>query len=256
MQIKSNEFIILSNIIETETGIKMPETKKIMLESRLSKLMKNIDINSYSELIDSIKKSSTVKEHFFNAVTTNKTDFYREINHFIFMKKLELHNKLKVWSCAASSGEEIYTIVFELLEKGLYDFKVYGSDLDTNMLDKCRNGVYDIKRTEMIPVDIKHRHMLKSKDGKTVKIKDNLKKYTYFFKQNLLDKYYNIDKDLDIIFCRNVLIYFDKTTQEKIVEKLITKLKPNGYLFLGHSESLLNTNLDLIQIKPSIYQKK
>lgn len=254
MKLTDKDFSILSNIIEDEIGIKMPIVKKIMLEGRLMKMMNRLKISSYSELIASIKKNLSVKEEFFNSVTTNKTDFYREMAHFLYMRDLDLKNGLKIWSCAASSGEEIYTIIFELLEKGLYDFKVYGSDLDTNMLTKCRDATYDIRKTEIIPLDIKRKYMLKSKDGKTAKIKDNIKKYAHFFKQNLLDKYYSIE-DLDIIFCRNVLIYFNKETQTEIIEKLITKLNTNGYLFLGHSESIMNNYNNLKQIRPAIYKK-
>jgi chemotaxis protein methyltransferase CheR len=170
---------------------------------------------------------------------------------------------LKIWSAGCSSGEEPYTICMALNEyafmnPGLtFDYSIFATDISTRMLKSAVDGIYKEARVEMLPINIKKRYLLKSKDrtNPTVRIIPELRHKVSFQRLNFMDNHYNVQDNFDIIFCRNVLIYFDRETQESVINKLCTKLKTNGYFFLGHSESITNFDVPLKQLKPTIFKK-
>ena len=266
------DFKKLSHLIFTNYGIKMPITKKVMLESRLRKRLQAIEIHSYKEYVDYVFSQDGIKNelvHMIDVVSTNKTDFYRESDHFQFMtehilpKFLEHKSgvPLRVWSSACSTGEEAYTIIFEIEEflkdMNSFNYSIYCTDISTQVLKHGIEGIYKLDRVEKIPVEIIKKYFLKSKNpkNKTVRIIPELRKKITFNRLNLIDDVYKVPFDFDVIFCRNVLIYFDKSTQEKVINKLCNKLKKGGILFLGHSESLTGINAPLKTIRPTIFQK-
>ena len=263
------EFNKLSNFIYTNYGIKMPMAKRVMLQSRLQKRLKALKIYSFKEYVDFVfgKNGNQEIVHMMDVVSTNKTDFYREATHFDFLNsnvlpELYQDNKfIKLWSAGCSSGQEVYTLAIELSEFALknhgFDFSIFGTDLSTIVLKKAINAIYPEEAVAMIPIEKKRRYLLKSKskDKKLVRVNSNLRSKTKYQRLNFMDDNYSVNEKFDIIFCRNVLIYFDRETQERVINKLCNNLKLGGYFFLGHSESITNIKAPLKQIKPTIYTK-
>lgn len=268
------DFKRLSVVIYNDYGIKMPETKKIMLEGRLRKRLKANNISSYSEYCDYVLSDQGMQKelvYMIDVVSTNKTDFFREPGHFDFMNEYlyptyakERNNEpLKIWSSACSTGEEPYTIAitleeyFKSINKKAFDYTIHCTDISTQVLKKAVGAIYDESRVINIPLEIKRRYFLRSKDReeRTVRIIPELRKKLTFNRLNLMDEAYAVPHNFDIIFCRNVLIYFDKEVQEKVINKLCDRLKPGGYFFLGHSESIAGMKVPLKQLKPTIFKK-
>jgi chemotaxis protein methyltransferase CheR len=273
-QLSNNQFIKLAAFISNNYGIKMPENKKTTLQCRLQKRLKTLQIDNFSDYLDYVySKEGQVNElmHMMDEVSTNKTDFFRENDHFIYLTKKvlpELTANMKatetftIWSAGSSSGEEAYTIAFTLEEfqarNYSFDYKIFGTDISNRIIKQAVDAIYPEEKVEIIPVDLKKKYLLKSKnrENPTVRVKSKIRKKVTFNRQNLMEKQYNVPGDMDIIFCRNVLIYFNHETQERVLRKLVSKLKKGGYLFLGHSESITNMDLPLIRIKPTVFKKK
>ena len=208
-----------------------------------------------------------------DVVTTNKTDFFREPDHFDYLSERVLpelvlshgvgvRKKLNVWSAACSTGEEPYTLAMVLSEfaegcPGFY-FSILATDISTAVLEKARSGIYDHDRVIPIPMVLRKKYLLKSKEKVKglVRIVPALRNSVRFERLNFLDEEYGIDEPMAIVFCRNVLIYFDRSTQEKLVNRLSQQLISGGYLFVGHSESLHGMDLPLVQTATSIYRKQ
>lgn len=266
------EFNKLSTFIFKEYGIKMPPAKKIMLQSRLQKRLRELNIGSFKEYIDYVfnqKGHADEIIHMIDVVSTNKTDFFREPSHFDFMTSFILpefiktpsNRFFKVWSAGCSSGEEPYTLSIVLSEYMLqcpnFDFSIFATDISSRILQKAVTAIYDQSRIDMIPMTIKKRYFLKSKDSdsKSVRVIPQLRSRITFKRLNFMDAVYDAPHAFDLILCRNVLIYFDRDTQESVINKLCVKLKRGGYFMLGHSESIINLNVPLQQIKPTIYKR-
>ncbi|RPH31059.1 MAG: chemotaxis protein CheR [Bacteroidales bacterium] len=271
-ELNQEEFSKLSSFIYNESGIKMPPVKRIMLQSRLQKRLKELRMTSFKEYcsyIFSKEGMNTEIIHMLDVVSTNKTDFFREPIHFDFLTSTVLpellssskHRNIKIWSAGCSSGEEPYTIaivLLEFLEKNpTFDFSILGTDISTKILQKAIDAVYKDERVEGIPYYLKQKYFLKSKDrdNPSVKMSSLLRNKIRFERLNFMENSYSVFDSFDIVFCRNVLIYFDRNTQEKVIGKICTKINTGGYFFLGHSESIMNMDLPLRQIKPTIFQK-
>ncbi|MDH5381408.1 MAG: protein-glutamate O-methyltransferase [Cyclobacteriaceae bacterium] len=264
------DFKRLSDFIYSNYGIKMPYQKKVMLEGRLQKRLRHWGFKSFNEYCDFVfseKGQEAEVIHMIDVVSTNKTDFFRESAHFDYMTNeiLPLYkekgvNQIDIWSSACSSGEEPYTIAMVMNEfndnnKAYLKYNILCSDISTDILSKAKQGIYRLERIENIPLAMKRKYFLKSKDTQnpTVRVVPELRKKMSFTRLNLMDPKYNVPTKYDIIFCRNVLIYFDWETQEKVINKLCEQLKPGGYFFLGHSESAINKNVPLKQIRPTVF---
>ncbi len=270
--LSDSEFNKLSKFIYDNYGIKLPIAKKTMLQSRLLKRLRSLKMNTFGEYINYLFSTEGMQNEvlfMIDEVSTNKTDFFRENAHFEFMtNELLPHfmksniNNLNVWSSASSSGEEVYTLAMVLSEfkekYPLLNFNILGTDISKTMLSKAITAIYSENTIVPIPMHLKKKYFLRSKDinAKTVRVVQSLREKTSFQLLNLMNKNYDTKiPSFDIIFCRNVLIYFDRETQEKVLNKLIDKLKPNGFLFLGHSESVTNMKLNVKQVKPTIFMK-
>lgn len=271
-KISDKEFKILSEFIYTNYGIKMPPAKRILLQSRLHKRLRSLNMKTFGEYIDFVfspEGKKTEVTEMMNVVSTNKTDFFREPIHFDFLKnsilpafsKGRFSRNMKIWSAGCSSGEEVYTICMTLEDyrrtaKDI-SYRILGTDISTDVLNKAREGVYNIGRIVDIPIETRKRYFLMSKDKESnlVKVIPEFKSKVSFSRLNFMDKYYNVDAAFDLIFCRNVLIYFDRETQEKVINRLCQKLNRGGFLFLGHSESVIGLDVPLKQLRPTIFQK-
>jgi chemotaxis protein methyltransferase CheR len=250
----------------------MTIAKKIMLEGRLSKRLRLLGMRTYSQYADFVQTPGGEDEiiHMIDAVSTNKTDFFREPHHYEVLQTICLPSllegsrqepKISVWSAACSTGEEPYTLAIELSEfarkQHRLDFEILATDISTRVLQKAASAIYTSDRIDHVPMHIRKSYFLKSKDQKnpTVKIVPEIRNKVQFRRVNFMDNVLNVPTGMDIIFCRNVLIYFDRKTQEEVIKKLLLKLRTGGYLFIGHSESLHGMTLPLQLIKPTVYKK-
>ena len=269
-------FVRLSEFIQDSCGIRLPPAKKTMLEGRLRKRLRALCIESferYCELLFSPGGSQSEYIHMIDAVTTNKTDFFREPDHFdclserilpelIHLQGVGARKRLNVWSAACSTGEEPYTLAMVLSEfaEGCpgFDFSILATDISTAVLEKARSGIYEHDRVIPIPMMLRKKYLLKSKqkDKGLVRIAPELRNSVRFARLNFLEEEYGIDEPMAIVFCRNVLIYFDRPTQQKLVNRLFQHLMSGGYLFVGHSESLHGMDLPLVQTATTIYRKQ
>ena len=276
VRMSDKDFVRLSEFIRDSCGIRLPPAKKTMLEGRLRKRLRALCIESfekYCEFLFSPGGSQSEYIHMIDAVTTNKTDFFREPDHFdyLFEKVLpelvRLHGfgarrKFNVWSAACSTGEEPYTLAMVLSEfaEGCpgFNFSVLATDISTAVLEKAKSGIYEHDRVSPIPMMLRKKYLLKSKekDKGLVRIAPELRNSVRFGRLNFLEEDYGINEPMAIVFCRNVLIYFDRSTQEKLINRLSQHLMSGGYLFVGHSESLHSLDLPLVQTATSIYRKK
>ncbi len=272
-ELSEADFKAFSDFIYNQYGIKMPPIKRIMLQGRLLKRIRELNLKSYTEYKNYFfSKEGQEKEiyNFLNVVTTNKTDFFREPVHFDFLRDTVLPefiskqsgSSFKVWSAGCSSGEEPYTISILLNEFKLnnptFSFNILGSDISNRVLTNASKGVYAENKVALLPIDIKKRYFLKSKDrlNPTVRVRPELQKNLALKHVNLMNKSYDVNEKFNVIFCRNVLIYFDRETQESVINKLSQHLLPGGYFFIGHSESLSGMNVPLEHIRPTIFRKK
>ncbi|MDG5799770.1 protein-glutamate O-methyltransferase CheR [Marinilabiliaceae bacterium ANBcel2] len=272
-ELSQEQFDRLGSFINKNTGIKMPSTKRVMVQARLKKRLRALDMVSFEEYLKYVfgkEGFQTEIVHIFDAVSTNKTDFYREPAHFDFLKKhvlpqfeKESNGKLfKIWSAACSSGEEAYTMAITIQEylgaSKKFDYIVSGSDISTRILQMAVDGIFPYNKVvPAVPDTVMRRYFMRSRDPKnrTLRVIPELRQKTSFFRLNFMDDDYKLKDKFDAVFCRNVLIYFDRDIQEAVIRKLCRHIKSGGYLFHGHSESLYGMDLPLKLIKPTIYKR-
>lgn len=253
------EFSFICQLVYDKTGIVLGEKKKEMVYRRLMRRIKELGIASFSGYCDLLKSDDSIElPNFINAITTNLTSFYREEHHFTYLNDhfLPAHKsrfsdtkRLRVWSAACSTGEEPYTLAITLCEffgSGLreWDVKILATDLDSEVLSAAKNGVYKFDRIEKIPTAIANKYFFKSPEKREflVKVKPELQGLITFKQLNFLEKEWPMRGPFDIIMCRNVLIYFDRQTQDKLIGRFSALLRPGGLLLLGHSESISKDN--------------
>ena len=266
--ITAEEFQRFRTLIYDESGISLSDQKQTLLASRLSKRLRDLGLTTYSEYYTKVTKDPTSEEftRMLDLISTNKTDFFREPKHFDFLREriipeLASVKRMRIWSSACSSGEEPYTIAMTIFDHvtnpAQWDYKILASDLSTRVLAKAVSGLYDEDRFRGVPLEIIKRHFLRGRGEQTglFKVKPHLASAITFRRLNLMDDRFPIKSPLDLIFCRNVMIYFDRPTQEKLVNKFHHYLRPGGYLFIGHSESLQWLTHSFKSIAPTIYQK-
>ena len=263
------EYSQFQAFIYEQVGITFSGDKKTLLVSRLGKRLHALELSSYQEYLDYVRGDAGQEEltNLLDLISTNKTDFFREPVHFDFLRDTVLPTlteirQVRIWSSASSSGEEPYTIAMTLNDAvsnpTQWDFKVLASDISTRVLAKAAAGIYDEERVAGLDPGLVRRHFLRGKGqkAKQVKVKPNIANVVRFRRINLMDDTFPIRTPLDVVFCRNVMIYFDRDTQSRLVHKFYRYLKPGGYLFIGHSESLQWVDHPFTYIVPTIYQKQ
>lgn len=270
-RISSRQFKALAELIQRETGINIKSSKQTMLEGRLRRRARTLDVGSigeYCDLVISGRFGAGELEHLINAVTTNKTDFFREPGHFDYLTSTilpiyaeESCRQIRCWSAASSTGAEPYTLAMLLDEftsrnRGM-DYRVLATDIDTDVLQTAVKGIYPREQVEPVPAHLRRRYVLEPKDParQEIRIAPELRRRVAFGRLNLIDESYPVGEAFHLIFCRNVLIYFDKKTQEEVVLRLCEKLLPGGYLFLGHSESITGFRHDLTQVAGTVFRR-
>ena len=260
----------IAAIAYAQFGVDLRSGRLELVRSRLAKLLRLQGFSNFSEYLEAVAADKCGKSliEMMDALTTNHTSFYREKEHFAFLvekilPQLAARPKISIWSAAAATGEEIYTILIVLIEALKLPFpspctedriEVRGTDISTRALETARSGVYSDERTDQLPISWRKyfKKGTAAQAGK-VMVRPELRRMAKFERWNLMETP-NYNQKYPIIFCRNVLIYFDQPTQEKVVARLQCCLEPNGYLFIGHSETLNGVPNGLKYVGPSIYQ--
>ncbi|MCD2172406.1 CheR family methyltransferase [Rhizobium sp. C4] len=269
--ISSKNFERLARYIYDYSGIKMPPSKKTMLEGRLRRRLRATDIETFDEYCEYLFKHGGLEReaiHLMDAVTTNKTDFFREPKHFEHMVDKALptllsdgFRRLRIWSAAASIGAEAYTIAMVMEDflrtNSSLDYSVLATDLSTEVLKIARRGVYP--RSMISPVDatMRKRYVMEARDPERdeVRIHPKLRAKVGFARLNLMDEKYEVGEKTHIVFCRNVLIYFDKPTQQKVLRRLCDNLISGGFLYVGHSETITGLDLPVKQVANTVFRR-
>lgn len=271
-QLTDAEFKKFSDLIYQQVGIFMKAEKKELLNARLGKRLRACQLDSFQEYFDFISRPD--QQHlefvkFLDSVSTNFTSFFREVSHFDYLKSKVLpelvtkpssSREFVFWSSASSSGEEPYTLAMFLSEfSGQHPgfrYKIMATDISTRVLDMAANGVYPVEQTSKVPHDILTKYFQKGTGNSAgkVKVKDTIRRQVAFQRFNLMDEF-PWNGEMDVIFCRNVMIYFDRQTQEKLISKFYRCLNKGGYLFIGHSESIASLKHDFVQVEATTYKK-
>lgn len=273
LTLTDKEFRIITEMVYKHCGIHLDDEKKELVRSRLSKRLRLLGFVSYSDYVDYICQDKGRDEFssFIDSISTNFTSFFRERQHFDFLEKQFLPRhldskarkndyRLRIWCAGCSSGEELYTIAITILDtigdNLRWDVKILATDISTRMLEAARKGVYEQAKIEPLSPAQRQKYLLvsKSQGHKLYEVKPELKKMTIVRYLNFMDEW-PIHTTLDFIFCRNVMIYFDRSTQQKLVSRFWDLLEPGGILFTGHSESLTGIIHSFKYIKPAVYQK-
>lgn len=255
-------------IVYQKSGISLGEQKEALVSSRVSKRMRALGLTEYRDYIALVLNDRSGEEivQLIDAISTNVTSFFREADHFDFLKqaltKWEAagQRRFRIWSAASSSGEEPYSIAITLLDtlqsKGV-DARILGTDISTRVLEKCRAGVYEQDKTNSIPHGLRDKYFTRLRRNDTVlyEAKPALKNMALFRRLNLANTPYPMKGPLDVVFCRNVMIYFDNEVRSRLLKEIARLLKPGGYLMVGHTESLTGIACGLKTVKPSVYVK-
>ncbi|MBC8318400.1 MAG: protein-glutamate O-methyltransferase CheR [Desulfobulbaceae bacterium] len=272
LRLTDKEFEKFSILIFDKTGIHLKSEKKELLNARLGKRLRARQVNSYQQYYDIVMNDSSGSElvHLINSVSTNFTSFFREKAHFDFLTSDVLPKfvnsggrnprNLTVWSSACSSGEEPYTLAmvidqFMRSSPGV-SCSIMATDISTKVLGAAEKGVYPLERVEKMPKNFLHTYFQRGvgQCSGYVKVKPNIRDLVTFKRFNLMDQF-PWQGEIDVIFCRNVMIYFNKETQDELVRKFYDCLSPGGFLFIGHSESLGNIKSKFKPAATTVYQK-
>lgn len=251
----------INKIIHDKTGIYLPEEKNYLLIHKMSRLLKNNDQETLNDFCNMIKNGNNDEiNKLINNFTTNHTFFFREKSHLTILAndiKIKRKNNPLIWCAASSTGEEVYSIIISLLENNISNFTIVASDINSKVLIHMKKGIYNETRLGEIDKKIARKYFIKVTDRKDsrYRVKEHLRKYFVTKRINLIENI-KFEKKFDYIFCRNVLMYFNKNTQESVINMLLKNLNDSGFLFVGHSESLLHLNNNLESVFNSVYTKR
>jgi len=271
--ISNADFGRLRSLIYAQSGINLNVDKKTMLELRIRQRLRSLSLDSYSEYCKYLFGGHGQKEeivHLIDAVATNKTDFFREPDHFDYLSEKALPDlvarnesgrPLLIWSAGCSTGEEPYTLAMVLDDFGQthpgFRFQVLATDISTKVLAKAALGVFSSEVVQPVPAGMRRKYFMRSRkpNSNIVRVVPELRRMVEFRRLNFMDAEFGLPQKVDVFFCRNVIIYFDRPTQQKILQKLTAQLVPGGYAFVGHSESLHDMGLPLTPIGPALYRR-
>ena len=257
------EFGRIRALLYDVAGIKLNDGKEGLVVSRVGKRMREIGVGSFREYIARIEDDPAELREMIDRLTTNKTSFFRESAHFELLRTRALPSwgdrDVTIWSAGCSSGEEPYTIatvLYDYAQGGAPNGRILATDLSHRVLAKAKEGVYAAEAVRDIPSQTLGRHFERRRDGGAEKFaaREHLREIIRFGKLNLMEEW-PMKGPFDAIFCRNVMIYFDRETQERLVQRFARLLAPNGYLFIGHSETLHSMKHDLRYVAPAAYAK-
>jgi chemotaxis protein methyltransferase CheR len=267
------DFDRLRTLIYDESGINLGSDKRTMMEIRIKRRLRSLGLSSFGEYCDRVFRPDARENelvHLIDVITTNKTDFFREAGHFDYLVSKALPDlaarkgatrKSLVWSAGCSTGEEPYTLAMVLSEYSQqcpgFRFSVLATDISTDVLAKAALGIFKSEVVKPVPPDLRRKYFLRSRDPESdlVRVAPEVRALVEFRRVNFIDADYGLADPLEIIFCRNVIIYFDRPTQVRLLEKLTRQLVAGGYFFSGHSESLQGMDLPLVPVAPAVYRR-
>lgn len=262
----------MSSFVYEQVGIKLPAGKQVMLEARLQKRLRALghaSYDQYAEFLFTPEGQRTELQHFIDVVTTNTTEFFRESKHFDHLAAQVIpqwiakhgHSRpFRVWSAGCSAGMEPYTLAMVLSEAATrnpgFAFSILATDISSRVLEQAVRAIYEMERVNSIPEHYRRKYLLRSKDKnkRLIRMAPEIRACVHFERLNFMDDF-KVGDPMDVIFCRNVIIYFDKPTQEGVFGRFCTCLRPGGHLFIGHSESLAGMRLPLETVAPTIYRR-
>lgn len=263
----ANHFHNFSDLVYQRLGMYIEDKKKEVFQLKIQKAMRKKSIASYSDYFDIISNVNNTAEFqdFVNFITTNTTEFFREQNHFRYLvdhldeimaanPRMIRNQEIRIWCAGCSTGQEAYTlsmILHEHLNKAIHA-RILATDIDSDALSRAIKGTYSLNECEMLPANYKLKYMEKTDNG--FKVSDAILQKITFRSFNLMDAF-EFKKGFDIIFCRNVMIYFNAKVQQKLIDKFYEQLVPGGLFFIGHSESLVNKTHQYKNKAPSLYMK-
>ncbi len=262
------DFLQISQIVYKHCGIRLNSGKEQLVRSRLTKRLRDLGVGSFDEYLKYVKADKTAQEldAMIDCLTTNKTSFFREEHHFNFLRSQILPrlkrrgSGLRIWSAGCSSGEEPYSIAMLLSEEfpgfDTMDLKILATDISSRVLAKARCGEYERESARDVPSLFlaKYFSLIQTNFSAIYRINDTPRKIVRFARLNLMDVW-PMKGPFDVIFCRNVMIYFDTSAQRNLVQKFYELLNPGGYLLVGHSESLLESSGEFKYVQPATYIK-
>ena len=276
-RISDRDFRRLTELIGTECGMAVVPAKRVMIETRLRKRVRALGLESfaaYCRYLDTPEGNQQEWPNVIDAVTTHKTDFFREPSHFEFVVDQALpelarmcgagiRRPLLVWSAACSTGEEPYTLAMvlsryaESVTPENYQFRIEASDISAAVLETARAGIYPEPALRPVPEPLRRKYVLRSKDRvrALLRMTPEVRACVQFRQLNLMEGNYGFTEPFDIVLCRNVMIYFERPMQQKILHRISLTLRPGGYLLMGHSESLNGLDLPLAQVAPTVYRR-
>ncbi len=272
MKLSEFDFDKISNFVYQQVGIKLPKVKTSMVEGRLRRRLRAVNAKGFKDYTKFVLGPDGKAEvvYLIDAITTNKTNFFREIKHFEYLTDVLLpqltkmgvgkNRPLRIWSAGCSSGEEPYTLAMVLHEwnrnNPAIDFSIWATDISITVLKKAKQAIYSDLDVAPVPLTLRQNYMLRSNaHPKVIKMSLALRDKITFGVLNLKQDHYELPHIMDIIFCRNVMIYFDAKTQEGIIHRYCENMVPKGHLFLGHSEGIHGFNVPLTPMGSTIYQK-
>jgi chemotaxis protein methyltransferase CheR len=260
----AQDFELVRNLLYKRAGINLSSTKDQMVYSRLARRLRSLNLRSFTEYFSYLEQHDEEWQQFINALTTNLTSFFRENHHFEMLaahvrKSAHERRPLRIWCSASSTGEEPYSLAMTMIEAlGTLtpDVEIIASDINTGVLVTARAGVYPEERVEQLALPRKKQFFLRGKGAQVgkVRVRPELQALIEFRQINLLDTDWGVAAGLDVIFCRNVMIYFDKPTQSKILERMIKLLRPDGLFFAGHSESFVHASHIVKLLERTVYR--
>jgi len=269
------DFGRISALIGTRTGIKLTPSKRMNIETGLRRRASTLgfdSVDAYCRMVFDGGGLSRELDAIIHLATTNKTDFFREKAHYDLLDRslvpqlLETGSRvgsrrLKVWSAAASNGAEAYTAAIVLAEAAArgprFGFSVLGTDISAEMVAAASRAVYPGNMIDPVPPELKRRYFMQSRERSAstpVRVVPELRRFVRFYTLNLIDKSYPVDRDIDVIFLRNVLIYFDAPTQQAVVRRLAGHVRPGGFLILGHTEAAIGNTVGLSQVATGVFR--
>lgn len=272
-EMTDSQFLLFRELISAKTGISLRDAKCPMLSARLQRRLRALKLSSFEAYYEFLLKQDSAGEErreLVNCITTNKTSFFRESHHFEFLAKLFQNSitlrpsaEFSAWSAACSTGEEPYSIAMTL--RNVFDrsasvrnVNIVASDIDTQVLEHATSAIYSEADLEPVPAPFKQRFFLRGSGSQTgrYRVKPEIRNLVDFRQVNFVDPHWNVTGTFDLIFCRNVIIYFEQATQDRILRRLVSYLKPSGHLIVGHSEHLHWMTDILEPIGTTIYQVK
>lgn len=274
--VKEKEFILsdrdfnqIRKLVKDQTGINLSEGKRDMVYGRLSRRLRQLDLTDFRVYLKYLETDEVEVGNFINAITTNLTSFFREMHHFEYLKKTIIPSllasnrdtgRIRIWSAGCSTGEEPYSIAMTLLDSipdiAHWDVKILATDLDSNVVAHAKEGIYTMDRVKALPDNIQRKYFRKGRGSTegSVKMSESLQSLITFKQLNLMHQW-PMRGPFDVIFCRNVVIYFDKPTQRVLFDRYADMLRPDGHIFLGHSESLFKVSERFKLLGNTMYQR-